>query len=81
MVTTDTLTSEEVGMSGAPLMTKMQPDDGQDGRMHRARPAALSASVRRHLGLNLRSLYAGSLVEPVSERIESLLTKLGREKS
>lgn len=67
-------------MSGALLMTKMQPDDGQDGRAHRTRPAPLSASVRRHLGLNLRSLYADSLVEPVGERIESLLTKLGRRK-
>ncbi|KQP16786.1 hypothetical protein [Methylobacterium sp. Leaf93] len=61
-------------------MTKMQPDDGQDGRAPRARPVALSASVRRHLGLNLRTHYAASLVEPVSERIETLLTKLGRTK-
>lgn len=61
-------------------MTKVQPDDGQDGRAYRARPAALSASVRRHIGLNLRSLYAATLVEPVGERIESLLTKLGRSK-
>lgn len=62
-------------------MTKMQADDGRDGQARRANPAPLSASVRRHLGMSLRTLYAGSLVEPVSERIESLLTKLGRTRS
>ncbi|GJE16706.1 hypothetical protein [Methylobacterium marchantiae] len=59
-------------------MTKMQPDNG---RTRPASPVSLSANVRRHLGMNLRNLYAGSLVEPVSERIESLLTKLGRTKT
>lgn len=68
-------------MSGAPLMTKMQPDDGQDGRTPRIRPASLTASVRRHLGLNLRAHYADSLIEPVGERIESLISKLGRRKA
>lgn len=36
----------------------------------------LSPSVRRHLGKSLRSFYAASLTEPVSERIEALLARL-----
>ncbi|WP_019906220.1 hypothetical protein [Methylobacterium sp. 77] len=59
-------------------MTKVQPDDGRNGQMRPASAATLSPSVRRHLGMNLRNLYATSLVEPVSERIETLLAKLGR---
>lgn len=61
-------------------MTKMQPNDGRDGRTTRVRPASLSASVRRHIGLNLRAHYADSLIEPVGERIETLLSKLGHRK-
>ncbi len=38
----------------------------------------LSQSVRRHLGKNLRSLYAGCLTEPVGERIEALIARLGK---
>lgn len=36
----------------------------------------LSASVRRHLGKTLRSFYAPTLSEPVSERMEALLARL-----
>lgn len=39
-------------------------------------PPALSAGIRRHLGKNLRSFYADTLTEPVSERLESLLARL-----
>ena len=38
----------------------------------------LSQSVRRHLGRNLRSLYSGCLTEPVGERIEALIARLGK---
>lgn len=38
----------------------------------------LSQGVRRHLGKNLRSLYAGCLTEPVGERIEALIARLGK---
>ncbi len=40
----------------------------------------LSASVRRHLGKSLRSFYAASLAEPVSERLEALLSRLDTPK-
>ena len=48
-----------------------------------ANPAAppLSPNVRRHLGQTLRSFYAASLSEPVSERMEALLAKLDRPAS
>ncbi|HEV2541718.1 MAG TPA: hypothetical protein VGU70_03020 [Methylobacterium sp.] len=36
----------------------------------------LSPSVRRHLGKSLRSHYADSLTEPVSERLETLIGRL-----
>ena len=36
----------------------------------------LSASVRRHLGKNLRSHYADSLTEQVGERLEALSGRL-----
>lgn len=38
----------------------------------------LSQGVRRHLGKNLRSLYAGCLTEPVGEHIEALIARLGK---
>lgn len=40
----------------------------------------LSAGVRRHLGQNLRTLYADSLSAPVSERLEALIAQLDRPK-
>lgn len=40
----------------------------------------LSQGVRRHLGKNLRSLYAGCLTEPVGERIEALIARLGKSR-
>lgn len=41
---------------------------------------SLSASVRRHLGQNLRTLYADSLSAPVSQRLEALIAQLDRPK-
>lgn len=41
----------------------------------------LSPGVRRHLGQTLRSFYAASLSEPVSERMEALLARLDGRKS
>ena len=37
---------------------------------------SLSSTVRRQLGKSLRSYYAESMNEPVSERIEALLARL-----
>ncbi|GJE62319.1 NepR family anti-sigma factor [Methylobacterium trifolii] len=52
------------------------------------RPAAtpaskppLSPGVRRHLGQNLRTLYADSLSAPVSQRLEALIAQLDRPKA
>lgn len=42
-------------------------------------PPPLSANVRRHLGRNLRSVYAPTLDEPVGERIEALLARLAKQ--
>jgi len=39
-------------------------------------PPPLSAGVRRHLGKNLRSFYADTLTEPVSNHLEALLARL-----
>lgn len=41
----------------------------------------LNASVRRHLGRNLRTLYADSLSAPVSQRLEALIAQLDRPKT
>ena len=59
-------------------MTKMQiePKASPSG----ATIPPLSASVRRHLGKSLRSFYATSLSEPVSERLEALLARLDTPK-
>lgn len=38
--------------------------------------APLSATVRRHLGQNLRSLYADTLAAPISQRLEALIAQL-----
>lgn len=62
-------------------MTKIQADTAPEGQAPRTSPPPLSAHTRRHLGINLRSLYAGSLAEPVSERLEALLAKLGKGRS
>ena len=45
-------------------------------------PAApgLSPNVRRHLGQNLRTLYAETLAAPVSQRLEALIAQLDRPK-
>ncbi|WP_375465351.1 NepR family anti-sigma factor [uncultured Methylobacterium sp.] len=59
-------------------MSKPQAD-----RPDEAKPASppLNASVRRHLGRNLRTLYADSLSAPVSQRLESLIAQLDRPKT
>ncbi|GJE56568.1 hypothetical protein EKPJFOCH_3075 [Methylobacterium thuringiense] len=57
-------------------MAKIQSEPRTDTRPHHADTPPLSATVRRHLGKSLRSHYAASLAEPVSERLEALLAKL-----
>ena len=42
------------------------------------RPPALAPHVRRHLGLSLRTFYPADPAEPVGERIEALLIRLGK---
>jgi hypothetical protein len=45
-----------------------------------AAPSAppLSATVRRHLGQNLRAHYADSLTAPVNQRLEALIAQLDK---
>ncbi|MCJ2091462.1 hypothetical protein MKK67_02905 [Methylobacterium sp. J-072] len=40
--------------------------------------ASLSPSVRRHLGQNLRAVYADTLAEPIDQRLEALVKQLGK---
>jgi hypothetical protein len=40
----------------------------------------LSADIRRHLGQNLRALYADTLSAPANPRIEALATQLAKQK-
>jgi hypothetical protein len=40
----------------------------------------LSPSVRRHLGQNLRALYADTLAAPVNQRLENLIAQLTKTK-
>lgn len=57
-------------------MVKVQLEPRPDASAPRADVPPLSAPVRRHLGKTLRTHYAASLAEPVSERLEALLAKL-----
>ncbi|MCJ2141020.1 hypothetical protein [Methylobacterium sp. E-066] len=42
--------------------------------------ASLSPSVRRHLGQNLRAVYADTLAAPIDQRLEALVKQLGKSK-
>ncbi|WP_200918833.1 hypothetical protein [Methylobacterium sp. Leaf87] len=42
------------------------------------RPPALAPHIRRHLGHTLRAFYPADPAEPVGERIEALLIRLGK---
>ena len=42
--------------------------------------ASLSPSVRRHLGQNLRSIYADTLAAPIDQRLEALVEQLAKPK-
>ena len=44
-----------------------------------ARPAPLAAGVRRHLGQNLRTLYADTLAAPPSQRLAVLSAQLTKQ--
>ena len=61
------------GSSGRDAHPERDADD-------KAAAPRLGANVRRHLGRNLRGLYADSLATPFGERIESLLERLDRPK-
>ncbi|GEP09657.1 hypothetical protein [Methylobacterium gnaphalii] len=57
-------------------MAKIQLDARTETLPHRNDVPPLTAGTRRHLGKTLRSHYAATLAEPVSERLEMLLAKL-----
>ena len=60
-------------------MPKTQPErPAETGPMAASTP--LSASVRRHLGQNLRTHYADALTAPVSQRLEALIAQLDKPK-
>lgn len=40
----------------------------------------LAAGVRRHLGQNLRTLYADTLAAPPTQRLEALIAQLDKAK-
>ncbi|MFB0490950.1 hypothetical protein ABIE45_003536 [Methylobacterium sp. OAE515] len=42
--------------------------------------ATLTAGVRRHLGQNLRTLYADTLAAPANQRLEDLVAQLSKPK-
>ncbi|WP_244625512.1 NepR family anti-sigma factor [Methylobacterium mesophilicum] len=44
----------------------------------RRRP--LAAGIRRHLGQNLRALYADTLAAPLTQRLETLMAQLDKTK-
>ncbi len=56
-----------------------KPQMSRPGETPQAHPP-LNPSVRRHLGQNLRNLYADTLSAPVSERLEALIAQLDRPK-
>jgi hypothetical protein len=58
-------------------MSKVQ-TDRPEIRSPSADVPPLSASVRRHLGRNLRAFYDGAIGEPLGERIEALLGRLDK---
>lgn len=60
-------------------MAKTQTQSKHEAFMTASAPS-LSSNVRRHLGKSLRSYYAASLSEPVSERLEALLARLDAPK-
>lgn len=62
-------------------MPNTQSDRAPQDGASRSGPPPLSANIRRHLGLRLRSLYADILVEPLDARIEALLARLGKPRS
>ena len=44
------------------------------------RAAPLSAGIRRHLGQNLRTLYADTFTAPPTQRLEALIAQLAKVK-
>lgn len=42
--------------------------------------APLAAGIRRHLGQNLRALYADTLAAPLTQRLETLMAQLDKTK-
>lgn len=68
------------GMAGVPSMPKTRSDCSPNAEAGHSRPPPLSAGIRRHLGLSLRTFYADVLSEPPGARIEALLARLGKAK-
>jgi hypothetical protein len=66
------------GAAGVPSMPKTRSDCSPKAEATRSGPPPLSAGIRRHLGLSLRTFYAEILSEPPGARIEALLARLGK---
>lgn len=60
-------------------MSKPHPEPPQKSEPAPEAPP-LPAGIRRHLGQNLRSYYAETLAEPVSQRLEALLAQIAKAK-
>lgn len=68
-------------MPNRTLAPETQGDRAIGGRASPSGPPPLNANIRRHLGSNLRNLYADVLNEPPDARIEALLAELGKPKN
>ena len=60
-------------------MTKTHPERPSEAAQP-ATAASLSPSVRRHLGQNLRAVYADTLAAPIDRRLEALVEQLAKPK-
>lgn len=60
-------------------MSKPRPEH-LPGTEPAAGPTPLTPGIRRHLGQNLRTLYADTLAAPPTQRLEALIAQLGKVK-
>lgn len=64
-------------MSQWPAQSQIERQSAQDAASASARPS-LNAAIRRHLGSNLRTLYASLPAKPWDARIAALLARLDK---
>lgn len=60
-------------------MSKPNPERPADTEMNTS-AAPMTPGIRRHLGQNLRVLYADTLAAPPTQRLEALLAQLAKAK-